>query len=355
MLFTGLHKPEDDLWSAYIHVSGQGRYLGHFDDEEAAARAYNDKAKKIIVNFLLNFLTDGSLNPDRKQRRTTPSAIRSSGATAMIPPPRAMGARHPTASASASSSSLSGASAHVKGSNSGSDGDDEDDAITIAVKEEEMIGEEGGGGSSSRRICLRRRRVVKEEDKDASRRKRTRTESKRRMSVSGGGRGGSGVGGSSKSRSGRWRQWRSRRRRCFGYITISIGTDWCWDCELALSDQRSQHSHSISRSLFWAFIGCASECVRRVGMTCLPEIQTSKKRGKLTLYSGACDHKVKAALNIKSNRQKCTQYIICWLVFYNLGSGRLLPSLRPTPRRQQRSSPDRPVDRSSSLIMYRVD
>jgi len=43
--------------------------LGRFNDEEAAARAYDAAAKSSYAKPILNFLSDGSLNPDRKPAR----------------------------------------------------------------------------------------------------------------------------------------------------------------------------------------------------------------------------------------------------------------------------------------------
>jgi hypothetical protein len=53
---------------AMIIVNGRPQYLGIFDTEEAAARAYDEKAKQVHQNPALNFLPDGSLNPDRRCR-----------------------------------------------------------------------------------------------------------------------------------------------------------------------------------------------------------------------------------------------------------------------------------------------
>ena len=50
-------------------------YLGRFDDEKAAARAYDDKARQVYDNPILNFPPDGSLNPDRKKRIRSQSLV----------------------------------------------------------------------------------------------------------------------------------------------------------------------------------------------------------------------------------------------------------------------------------------
>jgi hypothetical protein len=54
-------------WFAQISFQRQQRRLGAFDTEEAAARAYDEEAKRLWTNPVLNFLPDGSLNPDRKK------------------------------------------------------------------------------------------------------------------------------------------------------------------------------------------------------------------------------------------------------------------------------------------------
>jgi hypothetical protein len=46
-------------------MNGRSQYLGFFDTEEEAARAYDKKAKELHVNPILNFLPNGSLNPDK--------------------------------------------------------------------------------------------------------------------------------------------------------------------------------------------------------------------------------------------------------------------------------------------------
>jgi len=55
-------------WSASIWANGRTNYLGLFDDEEAAARAYDAAATAILAEPRLNFNPDGSINPDRHRR-----------------------------------------------------------------------------------------------------------------------------------------------------------------------------------------------------------------------------------------------------------------------------------------------
>jgi hypothetical protein len=57
----------------------QKRYLGLHDDEEEAARVYDKEAKKLFVNPVLNFLPDGSLNPDRRKKVSKPFTRRRGG------------------------------------------------------------------------------------------------------------------------------------------------------------------------------------------------------------------------------------------------------------------------------------
>jgi hypothetical protein len=55
-------------WKASIREDGCSRHLGYYDDDEEAARAYDKKMATLHADAVLNFLPDGSLNPDRKQR-----------------------------------------------------------------------------------------------------------------------------------------------------------------------------------------------------------------------------------------------------------------------------------------------
>ena len=48
-------------------MHGQQQYLGTLDSE-AAACAFDARAKALYLNPILNFLPDHSLNPDRKKR-----------------------------------------------------------------------------------------------------------------------------------------------------------------------------------------------------------------------------------------------------------------------------------------------
>jgi hypothetical protein len=54
-------------WAAAISVDGRKRHIGNFDTAEAAAKAYDEEAKRLWTNPNLNFLPDGALNPDRHQ------------------------------------------------------------------------------------------------------------------------------------------------------------------------------------------------------------------------------------------------------------------------------------------------
>ena len=56
-------------WQAYIRLYGKQVYLGTYESQEAAARAYDLRAKEEYKDPILNYLSDGQLNPDRKGRR----------------------------------------------------------------------------------------------------------------------------------------------------------------------------------------------------------------------------------------------------------------------------------------------
>lgn len=51
----------------WVSVDGQEKHLGRFESEEAAAQAYNARAKELHGCSVLDFLPDGSLNPNRKK------------------------------------------------------------------------------------------------------------------------------------------------------------------------------------------------------------------------------------------------------------------------------------------------
>ena len=66
ILSTGVRKQKGGRWEVSIRASGRKQYIGTHDTEEEAARAYDEKAKQLHNNPILNFLPDGSLNPDRR-------------------------------------------------------------------------------------------------------------------------------------------------------------------------------------------------------------------------------------------------------------------------------------------------
>ena len=51
-------------WAVSISIDGRKKHIGHFDSEEEAAKAFDAEAKR-LGRPTLNFLPDGSLNPDR--------------------------------------------------------------------------------------------------------------------------------------------------------------------------------------------------------------------------------------------------------------------------------------------------
>jgi hypothetical protein len=56
-------------WNAFFSRNGRWQSAGYFADEEAAARAHDAAVTKAgVPNAVLNFLPDGSLNPDRFER-----------------------------------------------------------------------------------------------------------------------------------------------------------------------------------------------------------------------------------------------------------------------------------------------
>lgn len=58
-------------WRALITADSHQQSLGSYDTEEAAARAYDDKAKQLRAKPTLNFLPDGTPNPHRKKNWRT--------------------------------------------------------------------------------------------------------------------------------------------------------------------------------------------------------------------------------------------------------------------------------------------
>jgi hypothetical protein len=93
-------------WRASIKFQGRTRYLGRFDTEEAAAKAYDEEAKRLWTNPILNFLPDGSINPHRKRR---------AGRNALTPHDRPQtthrhGHNHPSPSGAAAATAAAAAS-----------------------------------------------------------------------------------------------------------------------------------------------------------------------------------------------------------------------------------------------------
>ena len=73
-IYRGVYGYRIGKWQAYISAGGKQQTLGRFDTEEAAARAYDEKAKEVHIDPVLDFLPDGSLNPDRKSDERRPKA-----------------------------------------------------------------------------------------------------------------------------------------------------------------------------------------------------------------------------------------------------------------------------------------
>src|SRR5580658_9253484 len=61
--FKGVFWNDDrSRWQASIHSEGKTRYIGRFDDEEDAARAYDERALALFGSFArLNFPTDNGV------------------------------------------------------------------------------------------------------------------------------------------------------------------------------------------------------------------------------------------------------------------------------------------------------
>lgn len=73
-------------------MNWQTERLGRFESEEAAARVYDERVKARRDPFVLSFLPNGSLNPDRKKRRRVPAGQQPASA------PAAEGNEHAVAS-----------------------------------------------------------------------------------------------------------------------------------------------------------------------------------------------------------------------------------------------------------------
>jgi hypothetical protein len=61
---TGVQR-DHNRWEARIRCGGRQQHLGRFNTAEEAAKAYDEEAKRRWTNPILNFLPDGSINPDR--------------------------------------------------------------------------------------------------------------------------------------------------------------------------------------------------------------------------------------------------------------------------------------------------
>ena len=60
-------KPNGPTWQANIRLDGTTHYLGTYESQEAAARAYDLRAKEEYEDPILNYLPNGQLNPNRKK------------------------------------------------------------------------------------------------------------------------------------------------------------------------------------------------------------------------------------------------------------------------------------------------
>lgn len=66
----GVKAAKRGRWRACMNFQGRFVNGGSYGTQEAAAWAYDAKAKELWVNPILNFLPDGSLNPDRFEHHT---------------------------------------------------------------------------------------------------------------------------------------------------------------------------------------------------------------------------------------------------------------------------------------------
>lgn len=118
-IFRGVHF-DHGRWQARITVNGKQVYLGRFTSEVDAARAFDRQAKEVYESPVLNFLPDGTLNPERKKRQRRVPAVAAPSAAAATAPAVA-----PPAAAAVA------------------EDDDEADLVTVGIQDEdEQAGEE---------------------------------------------------------------------------------------------------------------------------------------------------------------------------------------------------------------------
>lgn len=115
-------------WVVKYRFHGKLRSSGGFDTQEAAARAHDELMSQLFINPVLNFLPDGSLNPQRKEFARA-LMVRDGAA-----PP--LSRRAGAAGASAASNSGGGAD--------GADGDEDGDA----GEDDRSISSSGGSRSN---------------------------------------------------------------------------------------------------------------------------------------------------------------------------------------------------------------